>query len=219
MTEEAKNNSSVPEENEQYVVIPDHRPQGVPILIRKVDDQGRHVHRDWIYGVPPIADQLRSIARNVIGEPWRVSELAEGSVHALSAEHGEDVGESPAKRIYSYAKWFARDLKVGGKRVRDGLDVELTDQILAVLRGPYDNFEKVVQDKEFATRLEERLQVLGMDDILKMVRMIRAECEEQIPTVFGAKTLRERNNIAQQLHRGLQKAYKTFIENVRKRAA
>lgn len=210
MPEEVEERGSVSNrDDEQCVVIPpDYARSGVvPICIRAVDDRGRVVHRGWIEAVRPISEPLRLLARAVIGDVWRVSELAEGSVHALSARHGQALGKSPSTRIYVDAKWRARDLAVGGIRVRQQLDVELRDHVLAVLKEPYD-FAKAFEDREFVARLEERLEVLGLVDVSKMLQMYLFESEDQIAGAFGANGKRAKNNLAQRFRRGLQRALK-----------
>src|SRR2546427_10279167 len=105
--------SSTPsQECEGVVVIPsNYAEEGVvPICIRTIDDQGRPVYRGWIEAVRPIADTLRGLARNVIGNVHQVSELADGSVHPLSAKYGGELTRSPSMQIFVYAKYLARDL-------------------------------------------------------------------------------------------------------------
>jgi hypothetical protein len=47
------------------------------------------------------------MARNVLGDVWRVSELAEDTVHTLSALYGEELGRSPTNHIYVNARLMA----------------------------------------------------------------------------------------------------------------
>src|SRR5207244_8220269 len=110
----------------------DYEESGViPICIRKIDDLGRPVYEGWINAVRPIADPLRALARRVIGNIWQVSELADGSVHALSAKHQDRLGTEPSYQIYAHAKRLARDIAVGGRRARTALDVDLKEHVLA----------------------------------------------------------------------------------------
>jgi hypothetical protein len=144
-------------------------------------------------------------AKKVIGDIWRVSELAEGSVHALSAKHGTELGRSPSSRVYVHAKWRAQDLAFGSYRTRVRLDVELKDHVLAELREPF-NFANAFEDREFIERLRDRLADRGETDVARMIELYLYEAEDQIGTVFGVQGKRERNNLAQRLHRALQKA-------------
>jgi len=223
MTEEVQKISLMSQgESEDLVVIPppDHADVRLvpPICIRMIDDEGRRVHRGWIDATWPIAEKLRFLARMVIGEVWRVSELAEGSVNALSAKHGEKLGKFPSKRIYVHAKWRARDLRVGGYRARMGLDVELRDHVLAVLEEPY-NFAKAIEDRDLVSRLEERLEALGQTDVLKWVKMYRTDSEEYITAVFGVQGKQARNTLSQQVRRSLRKAFNLLSNPNDKRAA
>src|SRR5437899_1778064 len=103
MTEEVRNIFPAPEgEDEKVVVIPrNYVEEGVvPICIRSIDDDGRPVCRDWIEAVRPVAGKLRCLARKIIQDEWRVSELAEGSVHMLSRRYGARLPSFPSDRIY-----------------------------------------------------------------------------------------------------------------------
>ena len=189
------------------VVIPSNYAEEdvIPICIRAIDDEGRPVYRGWIEAVRPIADTLRGLARRVIGNVHQVSELADGSVHALSAKYGERLGRSPSMQVYVHAKYLAQDLAVGGHRARIGRDVELTDAMLETL--PYqDNFEKAYEDREFLERLKEQLRLLGKNDELKMLNLYLTESEHKIAEVFGVKrNSRARNTLSQRFWRSLGK--------------
>jgi hypothetical protein len=98
MTEEVENIFSAPEgSNEQVVVIPENYEETavVPICIRCIDDEAKGVCRGWIEAAKPLAEQLQYLAKTVIRDVERVSELAEGSVHALSAKFGDRLDEIP----------------------------------------------------------------------------------------------------------------------------
>ncbi len=219
MTEEVKKTLLPPEsDDEKLVVIPATTIDESPICIRTADDEGRLVHRGWIDAARPIARQLRNLAKIVIGEAWRVSELAEGSVHSLNAKHGEELGKCPTGRIYTDAKWRARDMRAGGYRTRVGLDVELRDHVLASLTEPY-NFDKAVADGEFIDRLEQRLQERGETDVLKMLRIYRSGAEDQIRSVFGIETRQARNTLSKQFHRTLRAVAELLRNSNDKRAA
>jgi len=206
-----QNNSSTPtQECERVVIIPaNYEEEGViPICIRAIDDQGRAVYRGWIEAVRPIADTLRGLARRVIGNVWQVSELADGSVHALSAKYGEQLGRSPSMQIYVNAKYRAQDLAVGEHRTRMGLDVELTDTILALLPSQQD-FSKAYEDCDFVERLKEKLLLLGKADELTMLNLYLTGAEHKIPEVFGVKrNSRARNLLSKRFRRGVDEAVK-----------
>ena len=83
------------------------------------------LHGGGFEAVIPVADYLRKLARDRVGDIWRVSELAELSVHAQWRKHREDFGKYPHRRIAAYARWAAEDLRCGGARLRKGLDILL----------------------------------------------------------------------------------------------
>jgi hypothetical protein len=197
-----------PEEWERVVVIPsNYAEEGViPICIRAIDDQGRRVHRGWIDAVFPIADALRTLARRVIGNIYQVSELADGSVHALSAKYGEQLGRSPSMQVYVHAKYLAKDLAVGGHRVRINREVELTRSMLEVLTYEPD-FEKVYEDREFLERLKEQLLLQGKTDELKMLNLYLTGAEHKIAEAFGVKrNSKARNTLSQRFWRSIGQA-------------
>jgi hypothetical protein len=194
----------------QLVVIPeDHADLDVvPICISDTDSKGRRVSHAWLQAVPPVADPLRRLARTVLGDVWRVSELAQESVHQLSARHGDKLGPAPSRAIYVDASFRASDMAAGGRRARVGLDVELKDHVLASLREPHC-FATAFEDKEFFQRLEQRLKILGLKDIQTLLNLYLSESEDQIPTVFAVKANSAgRNTLSQRFYRGLRKAIK-----------
>jgi hypothetical protein len=89
----------------------------VPICISETDADGHRIAPRSIEAVIPVADYMRRLARDRIGDIWRVSELAELSVHAQWRKHGEDFGNYRHRRIAAYARWAAEDLRCGGARL------------------------------------------------------------------------------------------------------
>jgi len=199
--------SSTPtQECEGVVVIPsNYAEEGVvPICIRTVDDDGRRVFRGWIEAVRPIADTLRGLAAHVIGNVHQVSELADGSVHPLSAKFGGQLGRSPSMRVFVMAKFLAQDLSVvGGRRARLGMDVELTDMMLDLIRDEQD-FSKAYEDREFLDRLKDELRLAGKKDELKMLNLYLTDNEHKIAAVFGVKkNSQERNTLSKRFWRSV----------------
>ena len=93
------------------------REQVIPICIPLIDPRGHEVPRIWFEaGVAPIHQRLVSLAEWQLGDAWRVSELAEATIHALFARHGADAGEWPWRRVLREAAWVAKDLHAGGTR-------------------------------------------------------------------------------------------------------
>ena len=182
-------NSSTPfQECEGVVVIPsNYAEEGVvPICIRTIDDDGRPVYRGWIEAVRPVADSLRGVAKRVIKNIYQVSELADGTVHTLSAKYGKRLGRSPSLQVYVHAKYLALDLVAGGRRLRVGRDVQLTETLAKDL-AYQPHFDKAFEDREFLDRLKEQLTLLGKTDELKMLNLFLTGAEHKMSEIFGAK--------------------------------
>jgi hypothetical protein len=165
--------------NRNLVVIPsDYAKQRVvPILIRRVDDDGHRVYRGWIDAVRPVADKLRRLARNILGDLEMVSEITEGSVHGLSARYGGELGTSPSGQIYEDARWLARDIAMGGWRRRKGYDTRLSEVVLDSLADPRD-FAQIYEDREFIEKLMDHLDALDLPDVAAQVHLYLAESEQ-----------------------------------------
>jgi hypothetical protein len=199
-----------PQDDEKLVLIPANYAEEsvVPICIRAIDDMGRPVYRGWIEAVWPVADPLRILARRILGDVWKVSELTEGSVHGLNARYGKELGRAPSGRIFGDAKWRALDLAAGGRRPRVGRDVDLWDETLAAMADPED-FAKAYEDREFFQRLEERLKSTGQTDTLIMLQMYLSNSEDEIAAVFGIeRNSRGRNTLSQRFRRSMHKTLK-----------
>jgi hypothetical protein len=199
-----------PQDDERLVLIPRNYAEErvVPICIRAIDNVGRSVHRGWIEAVWPVADRLRHLARRILDDVWRVSELTEASVHGLNERYGKDLGCTPSARILSDAKWRVLDLAAGGRRPRVGRDVDLRDETLAAMADPGD-FARAYEDREFLQRLEERLKSTGQADTLIMLQMYLSNSEDEIASVFGIeRNSRGRNRLSQRFRRSMQKALK-----------
>jgi hypothetical protein len=136
----------------------------VPICIRTEDDRGNRIADGWIQGVVRVASNIRQLARTVLFDEWRSSELADETLQELWATHGDAVGYRPHSRVYAHAKWKALDKRAGGTRARKGMESDLLEHILASLRDPH-NWESEVECREFLIRLQERLSELGLEDV------------------------------------------------------
>ena len=216
--------SPPPGENDSLVVIPPNYVEMgvVPICIRSIDDCGRSVYRGWIEAVEPVADTLRTMARTIMRDIWRVSELAEASVHSLSARYGEKLGRCPHGRIYIDARWRAHDLAAGTRRIRVKREVMLPDHMLDDRSDPID-FERAFEDREIVSRLEEQLIAMGLTDVLEMMRMYTSDSDDEIPKVFGvpegAAGYQVKNTLFQHFRRGMKRAFKRLSDPVKKRTA
>jgi hypothetical protein len=104
----------------------------VPICIEDTDHQGRRIAWGWFTAVVPIANRLRRLARQRLNDVWRVSELAESTVHAVWYKYGDDLGLWPTSRLWHHAKWNVEDLRAGGWRARQSVDEPLPEDETAL---------------------------------------------------------------------------------------
>lgn len=173
----------------------------VPICVRTKDDLGNSIAEGWIQGVVRAADRIRSLARNLLFDEWRSSELADETVQDLWSLHGEDVGLRPHSRVYAHAKWKALDKKVGGRRVRKGIEVELLEHILVTLQEGAA-FEKQIERRDLFDRIEQRLIDMGMSDVKEILDLALHRGELN----FESKPHELRNTVSKRFWRGLRKA-------------
>jgi len=178
-------------------------PRVVPICICDTDERGNAVHRGWVeFGVAPIADKLRQLSHRLLGDVYRVSEVAESVVHAASRKRGADLGTNPELLVYKSAEWRALDLKAGGRRARTGADVELfvatVDQLAATIDLVADTELQDILEKLVAQAIE-----LGMTEAAAMVEMMLRGCPaEEFTRRFGKR----RNTLTQLFFRHMRKA-------------
>jgi hypothetical protein len=177
----------------------------VPICIGEVDAYGNPIYREWVEsGVVPVADELRKIARRVLRDVWRVSELTERVVHSLSRKYGFDLGVDPSLRVLKLARWHAEDLRVGGRRVRRKTEVELFAATLDTLQDQFDLISDLVA-KDALDRLMKELDRQGLHAVRDMVPMMLRDCT---PDEFTGHFQKIRNTLAKRFYRGMRKAAK-----------
>jgi len=175
----------------------------VPICIGDIDSDGNPIYREWVdRGVVPGADQLRKLAQRVLNDVWRVSELTERSVHALSRKHGRDLGDDPSLRVLKRAHWYAEDLRVGGRRARRKTEVELLATKLETLQDRFDLVSDLVA-KDTLDRLMDELDRQGLHDIREMVPMMLRDCDAR---EFVSRFQKSRNTLSQRFYRGMRRA-------------
>ncbi len=155
------------------------RKQIIPICITACDGFGQPIAAEWfVNGVAPIRKELVGLAHYALGDPWRVSELAETTVNRLWARHGSAVGRYPSRRVLVKAKWIAEELKNGDWRrmkypklylALDALDEKIRDQTLADPRECGERFEQQIM----LNSIEDRLQREGRTLIRTMFQLIR----------------------------------------------
>jgi hypothetical protein len=180
-------------------------PSVVPICISGTDEDGQAIHPDWFqFGVAPGADNLRRIARKVLSDVWRVSEITEYAVHSVWRNRGVNLPNDPEIVVYTRAKWYAEDVKVGGQRARHGADVELLQTTVDLLKA---RFEVIAEtgNQDTLDRLVAQARQMGMTEAAEMVPMMLQGCPaEEYVKRFGKK----RNTLSQMFFRNMRKAAK-----------
>ena len=86
----------------QYVTIPfdfenlspDVQASTIPICIERCDREGKDIAWGWFEAVATVQEPLRRLAKSVLEDVWRVSELAEASVHTLWYAHRANLGQT-----------------------------------------------------------------------------------------------------------------------------
>jgi hypothetical protein len=174
-----------------------------PICISETDAVGNLIYPGWIeHGVVPVVDALVRIADRLLSDKYRASEITEYAVHSLSRKYGENIGDRPTIRVLNRARWYAEDLRAGGRRARRKLDVELFVETLDSLQDQYD----IVADleaKEMVDKIVSQLDALGMDRVKELVPwMLRNSEGHELTSRFGQK----RNTITTRFYRGMRKA-------------
>ena len=160
----------------------------VPICIERSDREGSEIAWGWFQAVEEAQDPLRRLARTWLEDVWRVSELAEASVHTLWYRHRSDLGRSPAGRVLAQAKWYARDLQAGSWQRRRGVVEGLSglDEMVRsrVLTDPA-RYEDLYQREMYFKSLGDQLENAGQMDVREMLKYVRdglswAEIGEQL---------------------------------------
>jgi len=178
-------------------------PKVIPICIADTDEHGNRVHKEWVdRGVVPVVDRLLNIADRLLHDKFRASEITEYAVHSLSRLHGSALGEQPSLRVLSSAKWHALDLRLGGRRARRTIEVELFQETLDALDDQYD-FAAHLEACQTLDVLVEQLDLLGLERVRELVPvMLRNPEGKELTARFGQK----RNTITTRFYRGMRKA-------------
>jgi hypothetical protein len=148
----------------------------VPICIQRTDRHGNQIEWGWFEAVSVVQDALRSLARSWLEDVWRVSELAEATVHTLWYEHGADLGHSPPGRVVAQARWHAKDLRAGSWQRRRGVVIGLDglDELLRsrVLIDPTE-YEGLYHKEMYFKYLSEHLEDAGQTDVNRILTLVR----------------------------------------------
>src|SRR5512142_2400512 len=175
-------------------------PTIVPICIADTDSEGNAVHRGWIeLGVVPVVDRFFKIAERLLADKFRASEIAEYAVHSLSRTHGDNFGDRPTVKVLNSARLYAVDQRVGGRRYRRSLDVELFQETLEALEDQYDLAAEIASN-EMLDRIVAQLDILGLDRVKEPSLNINRHAQSrELSSALGPK----RVTITNQFYRGM----------------
>jgi hypothetical protein len=215
------NNFSSDKDGMQMITIPfdfaelphSVRSSIVPIWLPTRDDDGSTIAWGWFEAIVGIQTPLRNLARSVLGDTWRVSEVTESALKVVWRNCGTDFGIAPQSRVYAQARWCARDLAAGGGRNRRGLDVALDelDNLLRsrILTDPHDYRQQYSQDLDLAM-IEEQLRTDGMADLRQMLRLLRDGCTwKEIGVALGQNP----PNVQKKFRRWIRRVSATLRSN------
>jgi len=192
----------------------------VPICIQDTDSEGRKIAWGWFTAIVPIANRLRGLARCRLEDEWRVSELTESSVHDVWYRHLDNLGLWPSARIWHHARWKAEDLRAGGWRVRQGVDMPLPedDNALASLIRLADpkalarlfphrewDFAIELERREFFDTLVRKMKLRGDIQASEMLDMLRHGMDRgEVNAYFQKKP----NTLTQNFRRAIKRSLK-----------
>lgn len=192
----------------------------VPICIEDTDRDGKTIAWGWFDAVVPIANRLRGLARRRLDDEWRVSELAESTVHDVWYKHLDDLGFWPSARLWRHARWKAEDLRVGGRRSRRGLEAALPDDDVALcslvrLADPKAlarlvperdwDFAGEIERREFFEALVRKMKLRGDIQAGEMLDML---CHGMDRAEVNARFRKKPNTLTQSLHRAIRRGLK-----------
>ncbi|HTA42155.1 MAG TPA: hypothetical protein VK789_06900 [Bryobacteraceae bacterium] len=211
----------------QYVTIPfgfdglssEEQAAVVPICIQRTDRHGNQIEWGWFEAVSDVQESLRRLARSWLEDVWRVSELAEASVHTLWYRHGANLGYSPAGRVLVQARWHAKDFRAGSWQRRRGvvLGLEGLDELLRsrVLTDPTE-YENLYQKEMYFKDLSQHLEDAGQAEVSRMLTLIRdgrrwSEVGEELAKDPDAARMRFRRWISRFLHSSLKSSARSPV--------
>lgn len=116
--------------------------------------------------------------------------------------HGDDVGDWPAVKVLNRARLYAVDQRVGGRRLRRRLDVELFAETLDALEEQYD-LAADLSAKHTLDKITDQLDVLELDRVKEILPfMLRNADARELTERFG----QTRNTVTKRFYRGMRKA-------------
>jgi len=149
----------------------------VPIFLNDTDDRGNKIHFGWIEAVVPIHTKLLALTRRILGDPWRVSEVTDLSVHHLSGKYGDALGPDPSRRVYRTARRKAHALEDPGARVHLGKNIaldSLTELQSSAFGAIKPSFEAQLDSQRRVHLLESKLRELGTPADFSVYRMLKS---------------------------------------------
>jgi hypothetical protein len=98
-------------------------------------------------------------------------------------------------------------MQAGGRRERDGLNVQLVEAMTACLREPH-SFAHAYEDADYFERLLQEINARGMKEVELMVKMYLADADDDIATAFGIekKTSKAWQSLSKRFLRGIRRA-------------
>ena len=160
-----------------------------PNAVRHNDRHGQNIAWGWFEAVGRIQSPLISLARRILRDPWRASEIADSAVHSVWELHGEDLGRKPESRVYAQAQWCALDLQAGTQRERRGRTLALDDLDESIrkraLVDPADYDARYIAGIQLS-ELSRRLEAAGRADVKLMLDHLRNGCNwDEVGTLTG----------------------------------
>ncbi|MGI9074127.1 MAG: hypothetical protein ACR2JB_23075 [Bryobacteraceae bacterium] len=151
----------------------------VPICIKATDEEGNPIDWGWFEAASRVQEPLRALARSLLDDVWRASEITEAAVHNLWNRHGHRLGLQPSRRVYAAAKWEARDRKAGSWQSRRRVlrAFEDLEEVVRkrVLIDPA-NYGRVYEDELYFEELRKQLEAQGLGDVSEMLKLVRNGC-------------------------------------------
>lgn len=158
---------------------PSQQAQIIPICIKATDEEGRPIDWGWFEAAARIHEPLLAVARIFLDDVWRASEITEAAVHNMWRTHAHDLGFHPSARIYTAAKWEARDRRAGCWQSRRGALSSFEDlkEVVRkrVLIDP-ENYSRTYERELYFKGLCEELEAAGQPVVSEMLKLLLNGC-------------------------------------------
>src|SRR3978361_549502 len=77
----------------------------VPICLTRFDSEGQEIARGWFDAVSGIQEVVRNLARHVVQDVRRTSEVVDPAVQNIWSIHQDRLGRCPEAQVYAFKKW------------------------------------------------------------------------------------------------------------------